>query len=76
MFFALKLKDWKLPWYPENTEGVSAWPQGGNFEGHLKWQILYLILCWVFTIATAVFVTYCIEKPVAKFLLKKRKKKS
>lgn len=76
MFFALKFKEWRLPWYPDNTTGASAWPQSGGFEGHLTWQILYLVLCWTATIVTAVLVTYFIEKPVAKWLLKKKNGKN
>lgn len=73
MFFALKFKEWRIPWYPDNTQGLSAWPQSGNFEGKLTWQLMYLFLCLAATIITATLVTYFVEKPIAKLLLKKKK---
>lgn len=67
-FFSIYLKKWHLPAYPEAPAGASAWPQSGDFVGKTAWQWKYTALMWLFSIAAAAFVTYCIEKPCAKWI--------
>ena len=44
-----------------------------NQLGNVKWQWEYLIISTVLSIALATLVTYLIEKPCAKLILKKKK---
>lgn len=64
-YLAVKLKDFRIPdWDGDELP---------NFTGDVEWQWKYTILCIVLSIALATFMTYCIEKPAAKWILKKKK---
>ena len=68
----LKLKEWRLPYYPDAPEGAGAWPQGAGGEPwHFSWQVEYTVLFWGCAILTAALFTYLIEKPAAKLFLGK-----
>ena len=70
----LKLKAWRIPYYPDAPEGAAAWPQSAGGEPwHFAWQVKYTVLFWAFALLLAAFFTYLIEKPTAKQLLRKKK---
>jgi len=58
MWICLRLKDFRIPDY------VTDRPMDDP-----AWRWPYLVLCCAVSLVVAVFVTYCIEKPVNKFLL-------
>lgn len=58
MWIGLRLKDFRIPDYvTERPMDDPAW----------RWP--YMVLCCVLTLIASVFMTYCVEKPCAKFLL-------
>ena len=65
-FIAAQLKKHHIP----------AWEgeQEPNMAGDKEWMWKYFILCWIAAIVVATFVTYCIEKPCAKWIMKIGKK--
>ena len=70
----LKLKAWRIPYYPDAPEGAAAWPQSAGGEPwHFAWQVKYTVLFWACALLLAAFFTYLIEKPTAKRLLRKKK---
>ena len=46
-----------------------------NMAGELPWQMKYTWLCFGISLALAVIVTYAVERPVGKWLDKRRKKR-
>jgi peptidoglycan/LPS O-acetylase OafA/YrhL len=60
-FLALRLKDWHLPPY------VSDLP---NQAGEQPWQSQYTLLCFAAAIALAAAITYLVEKPLTKKMLR------
>ena len=62
-YLAVKLRTWRLPPY------VTEMPQ--RDEGR-AWQVKYTILCFLVAFAAATLFTYCLEKPAARFLSKRR----
>lgn len=72
----LKLKAWRIPPYPDAPEGATAWPQSAAGESwHFAWQVQYTVLFWVISILLAALLTYLVEKPAAKRILKLNGKK-
>jgi len=67
-FFAVYLKKWNIPSYPEAPKGAYAWPQQGGFDGYEAWQWKYIITLWAATIITATLVTLFIEEPLGKLI--------
>lgn len=65
-FIAVQLKKHHIPTWTGEQEP--------NIVGDKQWMWKYFILCWGAAILVAVFVTYCIEKPCAKWVLKLGKK--
>jgi len=58
MWIALRLKDFRIPDYvTERPMDDPAW----------RWP--YMVLCCALSLIVAVFMTYCVEKPVNRFLL-------
>lgn len=73
----LKLKEWRIPFYPDAPEGISAWPQSANGESwHLTWQLQYTALFWISVIVLAALVTYLVEKPLAGWILGRKNRKA
>lgn len=69
-YIAVKLKEFRIP----NWEGEEL----PNMTGDVAWQWKYTILCLVFSIAAAVFMTYVVERPAARWIkqwYEKRRKK-
>ncbi len=64
-YIAVKCKEYRIPFW----EGTLPPNQSGDTVWMWKYQLLILLLSF----AAAVLLTYCFEKPVAKFLLKKKK---
>lgn len=62
---AVKLKDYRIPYWEGDTPP--------NMTGDKAWQWQYTILICIVSFAVAVIVTYGIEKPMAKLILKKKK---
>ena len=46
-----------------------------NMAGELPWQMKYTWLCFGISVALAVIVTYAVERPVARWMDKRRKKR-
>lgn len=63
---ALKLKQWRVPPY------VSDMPQKAAEQ---PWQHQYTLLCWLSALAMAILVTYAVERPCARRMLRGRKRK-
>lgn len=60
MWIALRLKDFRIPSYAtERPMDDPAW----------RWP--YMVLCCALTLIVAVLMTYCVERPVNRFLLKR-----
>lgn len=71
----LKLKEWRIPPYPDAPEGVSAWPQSANGKSwHFTWQVQYTVLFWLCAFLLAALMTYLVEKPLARRILKRKGK--
>ena len=65
-YISVKLKEFRIPYW----EGTVA-PNQLNDQ---PWMWKYLIICIAVSLFVAVFITYCVEKPAAKFILDKVKK--
>jgi len=59
MWIALRLKDFNIP------AAVTERPMDDP-----AWRWPYMVLCCVLTLILSIFLTYCVERPVNKFLLK------
>lgn len=62
-FIAITLKELRIPFWEGDIPP--------NMLCDNKWQWTYLILCIVISIIVAVIMTYCIEKPMSKFIKNK-----
>ena len=72
----LQCKAWHLPPYPDAPADAYAWPQSANgAPWHFAWQVQYTVLFWVASLVVAALATYLIEKPAAKWLLRRRRKR-
>jgi peptidoglycan/LPS O-acetylase OafA/YrhL len=65
-YISVKLKHFRIPHWEGDIPP--------NQLGDKPWMWKYLILCIVVSFAVAVFMTYVVEKPLAKLILKERKK--
>ena len=62
-YLAVKLKEFRIPgWEGEELP---------NFTGDVAWQWKYTILCFTLSLVIATILTYGVEKPVAKWILKR-----
>lgn len=64
---AVRLKMAHIPAYASDSP---------NMAGEQPWQSRYTLLCFAFAIAAAALLTYCWEKPVNKWGLKRSRKKT
>ena len=61
---------------PRRAADAYAWPQSANgAPWHFAWQVQYTVLFWVASLVVAALATYLIEKPAAKWLLRRRRKR-
>lgn len=60
MWIALRLKDFRIPGYATERP-----------MDDLAWRWPYMALCCALTLIVAIFMTYCVERPVNRFLLKR-----
>jgi len=65
-YISVKLKQFRIPYWEGDTPP--------NQLGDKPWMWKYLILCIVVSFVVAVLMTYLVEKPLAKLILKERKK--
>ncbi len=69
-YIAVKLKEFRIPdWEGEELP---------NQTGDVEWQWKYTLLCIVLSIAVAIFMTYVVERPAARWIKRwyeKRRKK-
>lgn len=65
-YISVKLKQFRIPYWEGDTPP--------NQLGDKPWMWKYLILCIVVSFVVAVLMTYLVEKPLAKLILKGRKK--
>lgn len=65
-YISVKLKQFRIPYWEGDTPP--------NQLGDKPWMWKYLILCIAVSFAVAVLMTYLVEKPLAKLILKGRKK--
>lgn len=63
-YISVRLKQFRIPYWEGDTPP--------NQLGDKPWMWKYLILCIVVSFVVAVAMTYLIEKPLAKWILKKR----
>ena len=66
-FLAVKLKEFHIPAY------TSEFPQMS--EGHV-WQMKYTLLCFAAAFALSAALTYLVEKPAARALLRRNRKEN
>lgn len=67
----LKLKEHRIPYYPDAPAGASAWPQSASMEPwYRSWQYSYVLVFWVVTLLLCTVLTYAVEKPVYRGLMK------
>ena len=67
----LKLKEYRIPYYPDAPADAYAWPQQASFEPwYRSWQFGYVIVFWVAAFALSTILTYAFEKPVYRGLMK------
>ena len=66
-YIAVKFKQYRIPYWEGDTPP--------NMTGDEVWMWKYQILIVVVSLVVAVVMTYCVEKPVAKWLLKGKKLK-
>lgn len=72
---AIKLKAWRIPYYPDAPENAFAWPQSASGESWLRaWQWQYTLLLWAVSFFLAILVTYGVERPLARLLLRPKRK--
>ncbi|MBQ2957630.1 MAG: acyltransferase [Clostridia bacterium] len=64
-YAALRLKEWRIPPY------VNELP---NQVSEQPWQLHYTLLCFAVALALGALVTYLIEKPAAKLILRPARK--
>ncbi len=64
-YISVKLKQFRIPYWEGDTPP--------NQLGDKPWMWKYLILCIVISFVVAVLMTYLVEKPLAKLILKKKK---
>ena len=57
-WIALRLKEWRIPEYATERP-----------MDDLAWRWPYMLTCIALSLAIAVFVTYCIERPISNFCL-------
>lgn len=62
-FIGAKLKEYKIPYW----EGDDPY---GSMMSDKKWQWTYTVIIWVVSLLVATILTYGLEKPMAKFILK------
>lgn len=65
-FIACRLKEFKIPFWSGDTPP--------NQTGDKVWMWKYQIIIIVVSLAAAIFMTYCVEKPCAKLIMKVYKK--
>ena len=65
-FISVKLKEFRIPYWDGDTPP--------NMTGDISWQWQYFILCIVVSVAVACFMTFCVEKPLYKLIMKGHKK--
>lgn len=65
-YISVKLKEFRIPYWEGDTPP--------NQLGDKPWMWKYLLLCIVVSFVVAVLMTYLVEKPLAKLILKERKK--
>ena len=65
---AIRLKAWKIPYW----ECESGYPQQ---DAGAEWQWKYTILCWLVSIIIAIAVTYLVEIPLHRLIMKLAVKK-
>lgn len=66
-FIAVRLKEFRIPYWEGDTPP--------NQTGDKQWMWTYMILCIVISVAFAILMTYAVEKPLAKLIMKIGKKK-
>ena len=72
----LKLKEYRIPYYPDAPENAWAWPQSASSESWYRtWQYGYVFIFWITSILIAAILTYAFEKPVYRGLMKLKMKK-
>lgn len=64
-YISAKLKQFRIPYWEGDTPP--------NQLGDKPWMWKYLLLCIVVSFVVATLMTYLVEKPLAKLILKKRK---
>ena len=64
-YISVKLKQFRIPYWEGDTPP--------NQLGDKPWMWKYLILCIVVSFVVAVIMTYLVEKPLAKLILKKKR---
>lgn len=65
-YISVKLKEFRIPYWEGNIPP--------NQTGDKVWMWKYMILCIVVSFAVAVIMTYAVEKPMAKLIMKIGKK--
>ncbi len=65
-YISVKLKEFRIPYWEGDTPP--------NQLGDKPWMWKYLILCIVISFVVAVLMTYLVEKPLARLIMKERKK--
>ncbi len=72
----LKLKEYRIPYYPDAPADAWAWPQSASMESWYRtWQYGYVFIFWVASVLIAAILTYAFEKPVYRGLMKLKFKK-
>ena len=64
-FIAVRLKQFRIPYWEGDVPP--------NHLGDKPWMWKYLILCIVVSLVVATAMTYLVEKPIAKWILRKEK---
>ena len=65
-FIAVRLKELRIPYWEGDTPP--------NITGDTVWKWKYFLLCIVVSLAVACFMTYAVEKPLYKLIMKGTKK--
>ncbi len=72
----LKMKEYRIPHYPDAPADAWAWPQSASMEPWYRtWQYGYVALFWIITFLLCAILTYTFEKPVYRALMKLKFKK-
>jgi peptidoglycan/LPS O-acetylase OafA/YrhL len=61
-YISVKLKEFKIPYWEGDTPP--------NQTGDKVWMWKYMILCIAVSFAVAIVMTYCVEKPLAKLIMR------